>query len=756
MSTNIVIVESPAKSKTISKYLNSNPNLKNYGKFIVLASYGHIRDLSKKNLGIDIEHNFRPNYELIPDKKKLVDDLKKQVKDAKTVWLASDYDREGEAISMHIKEALKLKDYKRITFTEITSKALETAIKNPRKIDDNLVDAQETRRMLDRLVGFSLSPILWKKFNASGTNGLSAGRVQSAVLDIIINKELEINKFKTSAYWTILSYFVLKVAGARDELEDVKLYCGDNLCKYDDINSVKKLFQGIRNEFSISDVKTKTTNQYPDLPFITSSLQQEAYSKVGLSIKRTMQVAQELYENGLITYMRTDSHNISEDFQADTVKYIVNTYGQSYWESNGPKKTKVVKNAQEAHECIRPVNITKLNVKDENSKFTKDHEKLYELIWRRTIAYFMKACVYDELEVSIKDSSFAKDMAFITTYKKVKFNGFMIVYNIKNDTYDFSKYITNLKTNNYQLECKSLASRNTWTSPPARFNESSMVKTLEAEGLGRPSTYSAILQKLIDKQYVIKSDVKGIEKETLNITFDPKNKSMKEEKSTTQVGSEKTRLVPTDIGREIDKFLAESFDYILDKQFTANMEADLDKIANGDKKMLDILSTFWKPFKKDLDKYSDLGKTDKIKLKTESNEFTIKGIKYTVRIAKYGPVIQYESNGKTEYIPLKNYLKYVNKEYTDVDEKDIKMLVKLPLTVAEVSGKPIELHLGAYGLYFKYNNKNVKITVRMIKNFLETGEFDPKDIKASLEYAKKQATQNTDTKEKEKQTKSIK
>jgi DNA topoisomerase-1 len=531
--------------------------------------------------------------------------------------------------------------------------------------------------------------------------------------------------------------FKLKTMNSVHDLTEVKLYCNGHVCKYDDINNIKKIFKAVKNHFEILDVKTKTSNQYPDLPFITSTLQQEAYSKIGMSVKRTMQIAQDLYESGLITYMRTDSHNVSEDFQKSAVKYIIDTYGQQYWESNGPKKQKVVKNAQEAHECIRPVSASRTTVKGENSKFTKDHEKLYDLIWKRTIAYFMKACTYDELELYIRDTSFVKDMYFISTFKKVKFNGYMIVYGVNNDQYDFTKYVASLKSGDVDLKCLTMQGRNTWTSPPARYNESSLIKTLENEGLGRPSTYSAIIQKLMDKQYVIKSDVKGVDKEALHLVFNPKTKVIKEEPAKVTVGAEKTRIVPTDIGVEIDKYLSETFDYILDKKFTANMEADLDRIANGDKERIKVLSSFWTPFKKDLEKYGKIAKTSRVELKTESNEFNIKGKKYIVRIARYGPVIEYDDkDGKKEYIPLKDYLKYVGKEYTDVDEKDIKLLTRIPFVVAEVNGKPIELHLGRYGLYLKYNENNIKITLRMIKDFIENGEFNVADVKKSLEYFK--------------------
>lgn len=733
---NLVIVESPGKVATITKYLNNNPELKKLGKFVVMASVGHIRELPPKSLGIDIEHNFKLTYEFSELKKKVIADLVKNAKNAKTVYLAGDFDAEGEQISESVRVALNLgQNYKRITFTEISPKALQYSIMHAGKIDQDQLEAQETRRSLDRLVGYKLSPVLWKKFTTGGASHLSAGRVQSAVLHMVIQKELEIQKYKPSKYWYFYGDFDLKIVKESQKLEEIKLYQGNTMYKDSDEDSTKLLLKKIKYDFNIRDVTSKETRQKPDLPFITSTLQQNA----GFPIKRTMQLAQELYEAGLITYMRTDSTNISEDFKIVAQDYVNKTYGANYLgDTSDMKKAKVVKGAQEAHECIRPVNIMLMNVAGE--KMTKDHQKLYELIWRRTVAYFMKACIYDELELKIIDTSFPRDMYFSAGFKKVKFNGFQIVYGIKSENYDFSKYITSIKSKNYTIKCDNITAKNTWSSPPGRYNEIGLIKLMESEGIGRPSTYSATIQKVTDRQYVNKTDVQGEEKTITNYML--VNGVIKAIQDKIFVGQEKSKFVPTEIGIQVDRFLQENFDYIVNIGFTANMEADLDRIAEGKKSRVEVLNAFWKPFVKDLEKFGKIAKEDKIAIKTESNDFVVNKVKYTVRLTRFGPVIQYdasasklgEASGDKKYIDLKNYLKYTGKEYTDVDETDIKFLVKLPMKVGEVKGKEVLMVSGPYGFYMKYDGKNLKITQKMIREFIDTGKVSQSDIEASIEY----------------------
>lgn len=738
MNKSILIVESPAKAKIIAKYLNSNENLKHFGKFEVFSSMGHIRDLEKKNLGIDIDNNFLPKYIIIDNKKDLVKNLINKIKDADMVWLASDYDREGESIAFHLKETLKLKKYKRITFTEITPKALENAILHPRLIDERLVDAQETRRFLDRIVGFKLSPLLWKQFKSDSWSGLSAGRVQSAVLNLIIDKEVEISNFESLSYWHYLANFVLKLSNEEHNFSNLDLYKGNTILKITDKNQTLKILNNIQNNYSISNITQKEIKKSPDMPFITSSLQQEANSKLGFSLKKTMTVAQELYEKGYITYMRTDSYNISDDFKKTAQDFIYNKYGSNYWSGGIQKKS--VKNSQEAHEAIRPTNI---KLQEDELKLSNECNKLYTLIRNRTIAYFMSQCIMDELSFHITDSSFNSDMFFKSTISKIKFNGYMIVYGYKNENYDFNKFLNIFKENKYKLINEYIKAKNTWTNPPARFNESSLVKILEKEGIGRPSTYSNILTKLFDKNYIIKTDIKGNEKTTIDYIY--KNNKIEEKNNIIMNGEEKSKLIPTNTGIEINKFLEKNFDYILDKTFTANMESDLDKIALGEKNKESILNIFWKKFNNDLSKYTDkIQSVDKINVRTENRTYKINGNIYIIRQAKYGPVIEYKDNNQTKYINLKSYMQLTKKQISDIDKNDIELLLNTPIDMGKIDNINAYLTYGPYGFYIKYNNLNINLPYKTTINFIKNKELSSKDIKSAIDYYHKKNKKSTD------------
>ena len=731
---NLVIVESATKSKTIAKYLNANKNLKHLGEFTVVASFGHVRDLKKKELGIAIEDNFKPVYDVLEDKQKVIRELKEKAKECDMVWLASDADFEGEAIAMHLREVLKLKKYKRITFTEITPSALENAVLHPRLIDEKMVDAQETRRMLDRLVGFKLSPLLWKVYKTESWNGLSAGRVQSAVMHLILEKEKEIDQHTSSSYWHYLGDFILKMKGEKHELKDVNLYYKTTVAKEDKVNNVVKFLKAVEDKYSIQSIRNKEVKKNADLPYITSTLQQDAYSKMGFSLKRTMQLAQELYEKGYITYMRTDSHNISDDFRDKAQAYIVNTFGDDYY-GGGSSKKKVVKGAQQAHEAIRP---TKPNTTAEDVTLSVECKRLYDMIWKRTIGYFMKPCIMDELEINFVDSSFDKDTYFVAVFSKVKFNGFMILYDVKNEVYDFKKYMDAIQEGQYTLQGEKITAKNTWTSPPQRYNDSSIIRTLEKEGIGRPSTYATIMNKLYEKNYVIKTDIAGVEKQAVHLVLE-KGK-IREDKKVVTVGQEKSKVVSTDIGKEVDRFLSANFEYIIDKTFTSNMEADLDRIADGDKEKQHVLQSFWKHFSKDLSKFSD-HKEKKIVLKTESKEMKVDGVAHTVRIAKYGPVIEYTENDAKKFISLKVYLKLIKKEMMDITDQDIRLLKQLPKTVGKVNGIPAYMHIGPYGFYIKYDTKNVSLPKRVVQEFLTEGVVSQKDIESAIEYYDKSKAQ---------------
>lgn len=727
--TNLVIVESKGKIASITKYLNSSPSLKSYGKFIVVASFGHILDLKKKNLAIDVDDNFKATYEPLPDKKDLIADLIKKSKEVDMVWLASDLDTEGAWISYSLRELLKPKNYKRIIFNEITEKALTYAIQHPGDIDMDLVNAQQTRRILDRLVGFKLSPLLWKRYKTVASLKLSAGRVQSCLLHLIIEREHEIQKFKSSAYWHFDADFTLTIEKDKTELEAVKLYKGETICKIDKLADAQSFLKKINNKFTITDVKNKLTKQNPQMPYITSSLQQDA----PFSAKRTMALAQELYENGFITYMRTDSYNMSEDFKKDATSFVLSKYGDKYLNQGELRQKNAIKGAQEAHECIRITHPETMRLPE---KFGNDQQKLYEIIWRRTIAYFMTACVYDELDIKIVDSSFVKDVAFISTFKKVKFNGYQVVYDLKIEKYSFDKYLTYLKSNKYDLVCKQIKGNNTWMSPPGRYNDASLSKLMETNGIGRPSTIVTTISKLEERNYVIKSNVEGTSQVTENLLYKPQTKTLSIIKDKTMVGAEQGKYVVSDIGFEIDNYLTQEFDYIVDPKFTSSMELDLDKIAEGKKTKLTVLNEFWKPFSKDLKEEND-NKVVKKELKTEEKELTVDGVKYKIRIGPYGPLIEsVDKNGKKTFIGLKAYLQLVKKDYLDIEADDIKFLKQFPKMIEKLNNKEVILKFSVYGLYITYDGLNVKIPPKAIREYLETKTFTTEQIKSFIQYAK--------------------
>jgi DNA topoisomerase-1 len=534
-------------------------------------------------------------------------------------------------------------------------------------------------------------------------------------------------------------------------LKEAKLYKGSTMLKETSKANVVSLLKSLKNKFRVVDYKNKEAKKNADLPFITSSLQQEAHGKFGFTLKRTMQLAQELYEKGHITYMRTDSYNISEDFQTSLQDYIISSYGETYWNPGGSKKSrKKQKNAQEAHEAIRPthVEVTSESLKD----FSADHKKLYDMIWKRTVAYFMPACIYDEIDIKFADKSFSDDMYFLSTFSRVKFNGYMIVYGVKNEDKEaasFAKYLDALASaSKHQINCKELTAKNTWNSPPARYNESSIIKVLESEGIGRPSTYAGIMTKLFDKQYIIKTDVKGIEKPITSYVFSGTTGKLKEDVGSVTIGMERSKLVPTDIGKEIDTFLDEHFSYIIDKQFTASMEADLDRIAEGEKKKLDILQNFWKVFGKDLAKFEGV-KQPKTVLTSESNTIDVDGTSYIVRLAKYGPVIETKGeDGKKIFINLKPYLKMMRKEMSDVDAADIKLLTSFPKSLGMINRKEFIFVYGPYGFYGKHAGENIRLTPKTVWSILK-GEDEAVDgIKSNIDYhnnIKKQGDKETAT-----------
>jgi DNA topoisomerase-1 len=703
----LFILESPGKVKTVSKYLNNIPELKKLGTFTVVASMGHVRDLNPKELGIDIENNFTPKYQVSLDKKKVVMDLQKKIREHDMVMLAADPDREGTAIAWHIQQLFKIKNYKRVVFHEITKDALKEAVLHPTVLDKNMVDSQQARRALDRIVGYKLSPLLWKVFKTSGS-GLSAGRVQSAVLKIVADKEAEISKFKSQSYWTFDGRF--KLNNLKEEAEGKLISTESVIFKEtneDKVKTLLKWFSGVT--FKLKEATINNRSSKPDMPFITSSLQQEAYNKHGFGVKHTMKLAQDLYERGKITYMRTDSYNLSKDAITNIHHVIGDMYGTQHIETAPKQKKKA--NAQEAHECIRPSDVADMNLTNEGG-LTKDHVKLYEMIWKRTVAYLMKAAVYEELNVKIGFDNTTRH--FLGKFKRVKYSGYLLVYGQKEDAVDFNKMLADIKSS--KITCKEIVGHNTWTQAPARFNESSIIKVLDDEGIGRPSTYASIMSKLYEKNYIIKQDVPGTEKEARHFVLDYGAGKMKEQKTKVMLNQEKNKLVISDIGKHINEFLEKNFTYIVDKQFTAKMEAELDKIAEGKQNYTQLMKGFYKEFS------SYLNKVEKPKQKVELENTVLNfGSDIVVRVTRYGPVIQIKmKNGeKDKYINLKAYLRMRNIDYKDMTKKDVEFLLSFPYKIA--SKPDVYIHYGPYGLYLKHNEQNIRLPYKLYsKDNLET------------------------------------
>jgi len=729
---NLIIVESPAKKNTIEKYLNNNKELvKKYGLFVVIASFGHIRELDKKNdghikNGIDIKNGFKGKYIIKTENnfKTRFDNLKNHIRKAENIWLASDLDREGAAIAWHIKDEFKLKNYKRIIFNEITSEALSNAILNPTKINMNMVDSQQARRFIDRIVGFDITGLLWKEYNTNMK--LSTGRVQSACLNIIINKEKSIKSHKSELYYSLIGNFVIEDY----DIEDAK-YCIDK--KINKFTSREKMLTFLKNldkKFKLESVDYKIKKESPPLPFITSTLQQTASSQLKMSIKQVMSLAQELYEGGFITYMRTDCYNLSSDFQTKCLKFIKEEYGDKYVGSY--KSNKKSKGAQEAHEAIR---VTKLNINYNNikgNKLTEKHKRLYDLIWKRSVGTLMSPAEYYNIDISIKDSKFKKNESFIGNFKSYLFDGYLKLYGLKIDKkFNIDEYINKIKKNYKLLDYVNLIAHHTWSTPPARYSEATIVKELEKNGIGRPSTYSGILSKLEEKNYYEKKDIDGELKQyehfhMLNNKY--KNNKLKSifnklksnsVKSYTKdlysyqeertITSEKSRLVPTDIGIEINNYMLKNFPLIVDVNFTSTIENELDLIANGDKEFLNVMNKFYKNFEKMINEAKLKQTKNKKKLETYEKSFDINNKEVILRIAKYGPVIQYELNNKKNYISLIAFLKNTNKTIEEVNINDVKLLISLPLKIGKKDNKDVELLYGRYGFYLKNDNKTASV-----------------------------------------------
>lgn len=672
MPKNLVIVESPAKAKTIEKYLGKD--------FVVKSSFGHIRDLPKKGLNIDIAKNFEPTYAINDDKKKTIAELRKAVKGAELVWLASDEDREGEAIAWHLYEALKLtpKNTKRIVFHEITKPAIEHAVKNPRNIDKSLVDAQQARRVLDRLVGYELSPVLWKKVRP----GLSAGRVQSVAVRLIVEREREISAFEPTSAYRVTGTFL---AGG-DELP------AELNTRLDNKDKAKSLLGDCtKASFVVASVDKKPSTRSPGPPFTTSSLQQEAARRLGFSVKQTMTLAQRLYESGQITYMRTDSTTLSGQAIKSAEKYITSKYGNQYHQVR-QFKTKS-QGAQEAHEAIRP---TDFNTKSAGSD--EQQVKLYELIWRRTLASQMAPAKIDRTEVAINISN--RSEQFIAKGETLVFDGFIKVYGGgKEDV-----ILPELKTGQ-NAEARVIEAVQAYSRPPARYSEAALVKKLEELGIGRPSTYAPTISTIQARGYIEKGDLEGSQREIEKLEL--KNGTITESTDTETHGADKKKLLPTPMADVTTDFLVKNFPSIVDYDFTARSEKEFDEIAAGNEQWQSFIKEFYKNFHPQVEKSEKISREESTQTKHLGvDPSTNKPI--LARYGRYGPMLQRgetESEEKPDFAPLPQG----SKLETVTLEQALEMF-KLPRTVGTTdNGQEITANVGRFGPYIKVDKLFVSI-----------------------------------------------
>lgn len=674
MVKNLVIVESPAKAKTIEGFLGKD--------FVVKSSYGHVRDLATKGLSVEVENNFNPVYEVPEDKQKVISELKKLSKDAEIVWLATDEDREGEAISWHLFETLKLEDSKtkRIVFHEITKPAIKNAIEHPRKIDKNLVDAQQARRVLDRLVGFELSPVLWKKVKPS----LSAGRVQSVAVRLIVEREREIidfkseNSFKVSAIFNAGPGKTLKAElnkrfGTAEEAKTFLTRCADA-------------------NFMIEKLEVKPAKKSPSAPFTTSTLQQEASRKLGFSVAQTMVIAQRLYESGKITYMRTDSVNLSETAVDQARSEIVKQFGNDYLHLRQYKNKS--KGAQEAHEAIRPTYLENHTVEGERNEV-----RLYELIWKRTIASQMSDAQLEKTTATIGISTTAEK--FVAQGEVLKFDGFLAVYLESSDDEDQNESQAGMLPALHEGEKllnQDITATERFTHHPPRYTEASLVKKLEELGIGRPSTYAPTISTVQKRGYVIKEDREGTERKYQMLTLTAG--SIKEEVKTEITGAEKSKLFPTDIGMVVNDFLSTYFPEIMDFNFTAKVELEFDEIAEGHMDWRKMLADFYKPFHISVEKTIETSERATGERLLGIDPKTGKNVH--VRIGRFGPIVQIGDADDEE----KKFASLRKDQLLErITLEEALELFKLPRTVGEFEGKEMVVSIGRFGPYIRHNSQ---------------------------------------------------
>ncbi|MDR2859294.1 MAG: type I DNA topoisomerase [Mediterranea sp.] len=685
MQKNLVIVESPAKAKTIEKFLGKD--------YKVLSSYGHIRDLKKKEFSIDIKNNFEPQYEVPAEKKKLVTELKAEAKRAETVWLASDEDREGEAIAWHLYKVLELKpqNTKRIVFHEITEAAILNAIEHPRDIDVNLVNAQQARRILDRIVGFELSPILWRKVKPA----LSAGRVQSVAVRLIVEREREIQAFKPEASFRVIAVF--PVPDANGNLVEMKAELTRRLKTKKEVEEFLKICQIA--SFSIENITTRPLKKSPAAPFTTSTLQQEAARKLGYTVSQTMMVAQRLYESGKITYMRTDSVNLSDYAIATSEQAIKSMMGVEYAKTR--RFATKTKGAQEAHEAIRPTDM-----KNPSTEGTPQEKKLYELIWKRTIASQMADAELEKTTATITISNYADDK-FVATGEVIKFDGFLRVYKESYDEdrerEDESRLLPPLKEGQ-ELKYEEIVAVERFTQRPSRYAEAGLVRKLEELGIGRPSTYAPTISTIQQREYVVKEDREGEERAYKVLTL--KQNKITDTVQKEKTGNEKAKLFPTDIGIVVNDFLTEYFPNILDYNFTADVEKKFDDVAEGEKQWTSLMNDFYTSFHPSVESTLATKSEHKVGERILGTEPGT-GKPVSVKIGRFGPVIQIGVTDSEEKPRFSQMRKGMSMETITLEEA--LEAFKLPRTLGEFEDKTVTVGLGPFGPYVKHNSKYVSI-----------------------------------------------
>ena len=687
MAKNLLIVESPAKAKTIEKILGKD--------FEVKSCYGHIRDLEKDDMGIDIKNNFTPRYKVPDEKARVVNELKQFAKKADTVWLASDEDREGESISWHLAEVLGLdiNTTKRIVFHEITKPAINAAVQNPRIIDMNLVNSQQARRVLDRLVGFELSPVLWRKIGMKG--GLSAGRVQSVAVKLIAEREREINQFKSTS-----SFKIEAILAASDESgKKISFKAEDGGTRT--IEEAENFLEHCKNaNYSVKEIIVKPGKRTSAAPFTTSTLQQEASRKLGYGVSKTMIIAQKLYESGKITYMRTDSVNLSATAKEQIKNEVIKNYGDKYLQLRNYKNKN--ESAQEAHEAIRPTEMSESRIDDPETS------RLYELIWKRTIASQMSDAILEKTTAKIKISTVADELS--ASGEVLKFDGFLKVYNEGNDDEDADNTGFGSESRlpplavNQPLDFENMTATEKFTRHAPRYTEASLVKKLEELGIGRPSTYAPTISTIIKRSYVEKRDKEGTQRQIRILKLSKENVINKIQTSEI-TGAEKGKLFPTDLGLVVTDFLNQYFDKVMDYSFTANIEEEFDKIAEGDLQWNKMVSEFYKPFHSSVE--HTLENAERAKGERELGKEPESGKPVIARMGRYGPMVQIgiaDDEEKPRFAKLK-----ATQSIETITLEEAMELFKLPLTLGEFEEKEVMVNMGRFGPYIKWGEQFISL-----------------------------------------------